>query len=200
MPHLTTHRTQKIHSQRPDARNHRTTPEVLCPCLTGSEPSFIYGETSMDGTWSNMFQRLLDQIWIWGTWRPGPCPELFVPIVWPSGSAFAMKGCTTVILHVWMGGACQSGLGMNSRTHVFQQNTESRWWNLFTSPVSGSNDAANVKLVLQFSHGEHAWVNISQKCFFWQITSYNYEKIAQCDDSKWLIKTETSQIGRWLPF
>lgn len=46
-PHLTMHRIQRIHRQRPCARHHRTILEVLYPCLNGSEPSLIRGGASV---------------------------------------------------------------------------------------------------------------------------------------------------------
>ena len=46
--------------------------------------------------------QMLDQIGIWGTWRPGPCLELFVPVVSPSGSAFAMYHCNSAIVFGWV--------------------------------------------------------------------------------------------------
>lgn len=51
MPHLATHWTQKICRQSLVARHHRTPPEVLCPCLGGSDPSLIRGRASMDRAW-----------------------------------------------------------------------------------------------------------------------------------------------------
>lgn len=53
-PHLTAHRTQRIYHQCPSARNHRTTPEVLCPCLDGLEPSLIRNWASIGRTRSEM--------------------------------------------------------------------------------------------------------------------------------------------------
>lgn len=47
-PNPATPRTQRINCQR----HHRTTPEVQCPCLTGSEPSRIHSGALMDDTCS----------------------------------------------------------------------------------------------------------------------------------------------------
>lgn len=51
-PHLATHRNQMICCQCPSARHDGTPPELLCPCLDGSEPSLMLSGASMNQTCS----------------------------------------------------------------------------------------------------------------------------------------------------
>lgn len=87
---------QRIHHQRPGARQHRTPSEspVSVPWWFRAQ-SPIHRGTSVDWTCSSMFQRWDDQIEIWGVWGPGRHFELFVVFLEPFRNIFFMS------LHRW---------------------------------------------------------------------------------------------------
>lgn len=112
---LMTHRTQRIRHQGLVGRQNRKVPEVLCSCLSGSEPSPQRGTHGWD--LFRLVPQMLDRTGIWGIWRPARCPEfsfcgdaghiVLLGLATAVGESCCLKGVYLVCNSVWVVGACQ---------------------------------------------------------------------------------------------